>query len=149
MLSDSSSKKIIHFFQEDIDFELRSVQAIRQWLSTVLDEENNKGKRLHYIFCSDAYLLQLNIQYLQHDTLTDIITFSDSREGQGLAGDIFISIERIRENAALYEVNFEEELRRVMVHGLLHLLGYKDKTKAEKKRMREKEDYYLAKYSLQ
>ena len=98
---------------------------------------------LSFIFCSDAYILDVNMKYLQHDYFTDIITF-DYREGQVLSGDLFISIDTVRANAEEYGVEFEDELNRVMVHGLLHLMGYDDHTEDQKKQMRQKEDYYLA-----
>ena len=106
-----------------------------------------EGYAAHYIqfvFCSDVYLLELNQQYLHHDTLTDIITF-DYREGKKISGDIFISIDRVRENAGKFNVLFKEELHRVMIHGILHLCGYKDKDKKSKMLMTEKEDFYLRK----
>jgi len=101
-------------------------------------------KELNYIFCSDAYLLQINQQYLNHDTYTDIITFDNSETEKVITGDIFISIERIRENAAKYNITEADELHRVIIHGALHLLGYKDKTAVTKQKMTEKEDFYLS-----
>ena len=98
---------------------------------------------LSIVFCSDNYILDMNIKYLQHDYFTDIITF-DYCEGEKISGDLFISVDSVRENALLYGATFEEELNRVMVHGVLHLIGYDDHTKAEQKTMREKENYYLS-----
>lgn len=133
----------ILFFEEDISFKPKNKAVIRQWLKDTIDSEGYRLKELNYIFCSDSYLLEINQQYLDHDTFTDIITFDNSEEEKTIVGDIFISVERIRENAALFKVTETRELHRVMVHGLLHLLGYKDKKPAEKKLMTEKEDLYL------
>jgi len=108
--------------------------------------EKQKVKQINYIFCSDEYLLQLNQSYLQHDTLTDIITFPFNPPGEPLVSDIYISVERVRENAGLYKSSFNRELHRVIFHGLLHLSGYKDKTKEQALLMRNKEEIYLNKY---
>ncbi|MEZ4886801.1 MAG: rRNA maturation RNase YbeY [Chitinophagales bacterium] len=115
----------------------------RQWLSDVITTEGYELLELNYIFCSDEHLHEMNMQYLQHDTLTDVITFDNSDEECHIEGDIFISVPRIEENAEKFGVRFLEELKRVMVHGLLHLIGYGDKTESEQSVMREKEDYYL------
>ena len=133
----------IAFFEEGIIFKLKNKIAVRQWINNTVKAEGFKLKELNYIFCSDAYLLQLNQQYLDHDTYTDIITFDNSTEDKVIMGDIFISIDRIRENAAGFSITETEELHRVMVHGVLHLLGYKDKSAAAKKKMTKKEDFYL------
>lgn len=134
----------ISFFTEDTNYKLKEKGQIRQWLTTVAKKEGAEISELNYIFCSDNYLLDLNKKYLDHDTLTDIITFSYSEEIEGsVKGDIFISIDRVRENAKTFKVKQEQELHRVMVHGLLHLLGYKDKTKQDKLLMTSKEDHYL------
>jgi len=137
----------INFFSEDIKYVLRDKVAVRKWL---MDAALNEGciiGEVSIIFCSDAYLLEQNKRYLKHSTLTDIITF-DSSDGKNLSGDIFISIERVCENAIKYKVPKNQELRRVMIHGLLHLCGYKDKTASERKKMRRKEDEYLLKTTL-
>jgi probable rRNA maturation factor len=134
----------IYFFCEDISFRLPLVKKIRDWLNSIVEREKGTLVALNYIFCSDAFLLRLNVEYLGHDTLTDVITFDNTDELEGIQGDIYISIERIRENAAKYRVPFEAELHRVMVHGLLHLLGYGDKTVLQKKMMRKKELTYLS-----
>jgi probable rRNA maturation factor len=135
----------IQFFEEDITYKLKNKTLVRQWLTDTIIAEGYKLKELTYVFCSDAYLLQINQQYLDHDTYTDIITFDNSEEDGIIVGDIFISIERIRENALKFEVPESTELHRVMVHGALHLLGYKDKGDAHKKKMTQKEDFYLSK----
>lgn len=135
----------IHLFEEDITLKIKNKLALKKWLKSTIETEKQKLGVLNYIFCSDAYLLEMNLSYLNHDTLTDIITF-DNAEVKGLIeGDIFISIDRVKENSIKFEVPFEDELHRVMVHGALHLLGYKDKKKEEKEKMREKENYYLKK----
>ena len=134
----------ITFFEEGISYKLKNKTAVRKWLTDTIVAEGFKLNELNYIFCSDEYLLQINQQYLDHDTYTDIITFDNSEEEGIIVGDIFISIERIKENAAKFSVTEAQELHRVMVHGVLHLLGYKDKSATDKKKMTLKEDHYLA-----
>lgn len=131
-------KKILFYTQEDFVFRLRDKNKIRNWLEECATQEDKSIEQIIYIFCDDEYLLQINQKYLSHNTYTDIITF-DYTIGDNLNGEIYISVERVRENAKTFKVSFREELLRVMVHGLLHLSGYKDKTKQEKKQMREKE----------
>lgn len=138
-----SQKGEIYFFSEQIDFVLTKEKKAMQWLNTIAEQANYKINGLNYIFCNDAYLHQINVEYLDHDTYTDIITFDNSEEEQLIEGDIFISIERTRENAANYEVAPEAELNRVMAHGLLHLIGFGDKTDAEKIEMRVQENKAL------
>ncbi|MDB5003678.1 MAG: ybeY [Mucilaginibacter sp.] len=138
----------IHFFEEDITYKLKNKLKVRQWITDTIIAEGFKLQELTYIFCSDAYLLQINQQYLDHDTYTDIITFDNSEYEGEITGDIFISIPRIQENAALFKVSETDELHRVIIHGALHLLGYKDKTPLDNKNMTQKEDQYLAKRSF-
>ena len=138
----------ISFFEEDISFKLKNKIQVRQWIKDTIAAEGFKLSGLTFIFCSDAYLLQINQQYLNHDTYTDIVTFDNSEVEGVIVGDIFISIERIRENAAKFEVTEITELHRVIIHGVLHLLGYKDKTAPHKQKMTEKEDLYLSKRSF-
>ena len=126
-------------YNYEIDFKLDNEIKISKWLSDVIKSENKKEGELNYIFCDDAYMLEINNQYLKHDTLTDIISF-DYSVGNELHGDIFISIERVKDNAFDFKVLFVEELLRVMAHGVLHYCDYKDKSIAEKKIMRLKED---------
>jgi len=131
-----------------IDFQFINSKKINlknniQWFKKIILSENKKMGDIVFIFCDDAYLLEKNIQFLQHNTLTDVITFDYSNKNQ-ISGDIFISTERVRENAKIFNVSFLEELDRVMAHGLLHLLGYKDKQKKDAKIIREKEDFYLS-----
>jgi len=135
----------IRFFEEDITYNLKNKTAVRQWITETIQAEGYKLKELSYIFCSDSYLLQINQQYLNHDTFTDIVTFDNSDIDKVIMGDIFISIDRIRENALKFSSNETDELHRVIIHGALHLLGYKDKTPASKQKMTEKEDFYLNK----
>ena len=124
---------------------LSNSNQISVWLNNVIKEEGKQTGKLVYVFCKDNYLLEKNIQFLNHNTLTDVITF-DYCEGQIINGDILISTERVNENSKTYKVNYLTELHRVMVHGLLHLLGYKDKNEKDTKTMREKENYYLNKF---
>ena len=138
----------IQFFEEDITYTLKQKTAVRQWVTDTIIAEGYKLKELTYIFCSDSYLLQINQQYLNHDTYTDIITFDNSDIAKTIIGDIFISIDRIRENALKFSHTEADELHRVIIHGALHLLGYKDKSPADKKKMTLKEDFYLNKRSF-
>ena len=138
----------IHFHIEPpLTYPLRHRQALKAWLKAVVNAELEGSKQLgtlNYILCTDDYLHQLNVSYLQHDTLTDIITFDTSEDEHRIAGDLFISVERVKDNAADFGVPTETELRRVMVHGLLHLLGYTDETDEQEQTMRAKEDAYLS-----
>lgn len=144
----SSSPKSILFFLEDVSFSLQKRTLIRTWLNRVAKKENKKITALNYVFCSDEYLLSMNKEHLQHDTYTDIITFGYSpKKSPEITGDIFISIDRVKENAKTYKTTFQNELRRVMSHGLLHLCGYKDKTSADKQTMRTKEEEALSIYN--
>lgn len=132
----------IEFSSESVDFELVNSIVVENWLKESLLRENKRLQRLSFIFCSDEYLNKLNVDYLQHDTYTDVITFPYS-EGDDVAGDIFISIERVKENALTFTSTFEKELYRVMIHGVLHLCGYGDKTEEGKVEMRNKENTYI------
>jgi rRNA maturation RNase YbeY len=132
----------ITFHSEDVDFHLVNEKQIIKWLQNTIKNEGRTVSELSYIFCSDDYLHKMNLEYLNHDTYTDIITF-DYTEGSVVGGDIFISIDRVKENALKFKTEFVNELSRVIVHGVLHLVGYKDKTTKEKGLMRSKEDFYL------
>jgi len=138
----------IQFFEEDITYKLKNKTQVRQWITDTILTEGYKLKELTYIFCSDAYLLQINQQYLDHDTYTDIVTFDNSEVEGLIIGDIFISIDRIKENAAKFDVTEATELHRVIIHGVLHLLGYKDKSATDKNKMTQKEDFYLSRRSF-
>ncbi len=133
----------IKFFSEDIPFILKNKNNIRTWLNNVVNSHGAKIKEINYIFCSDEYLKQVNIEYLDHHYYTDIITFDNSEEPTIIEGDIFISIDRVKENSSEFSKNFEEELHRVMVHGVLHLLGFMDKKDEDNIKMREQEDISL------
>ena len=130
-------------FNYETEFELTTKTKIASWISKSIVNESFKEGDINYIFCNDDYLLNINIKHLKHNELTDIISYDYSLE-KILSGDIFISIDRVRENALKYEVNFDDELQRVIIHGILHFCGYKDKTKEDKRLMRKKEDYYLS-----
>ncbi len=133
----------IHFYTEEIKFQLKSILLIKKWLKQVAEAEKRRLKSLIYVFCTDEYLLKINQDYLQHDTYTDIITFDQSENDSLVEGEIYISIERVRDNAIELNIDFEAELRRVLVHGLLHLLGHNDLSDAEEMQMRLTEDHYL------
>lgn len=138
----------VHFFSEDIDFKLPEKLRRKRWLKELAAEAGFRIKELNYVFCSDEYLYQMNVDYLNHDTYTDIITFDNSEKAKELEGDIFISVDRVRENAKSVEVEEELELTRVLAHGLLHLMGYKDKAKEEASLMRLKEEEAIELYRL-
>ena len=133
---------MIRYFNEDIKFELKHKLFNNNWLKTVAGSEMKRLGDINIIFCSDPYILEVNLKYLQHDYFTDIITF-DYCEGDKLSGDLFISIDSVRENSVFYGTEFEDELNRVMVHGLLHLIGYDDHSESDIAQMRAKENYYL------
>ena len=133
---------MIRYFCEDIRFTYKNKLANNRWLKMVAGSEIRKIGDINIIFCSDNYILDVNMKYLQHDYFTDIITF-DYCEGKVLSGDLFISVDSVRENSIEFGTDFEEELHRVIVHGVLHLIGYDDHTEEDKKVMRQKENYYL------
>ncbi|TAE42232.1 MAG: rRNA maturation RNase YbeY [Sphingobacteriales bacterium] len=133
----------IFFYQQEVSYTLKHKNKLRQWINQTILHEKHQLESLNFIFCSDNYLLTLNRQYLHHNTYTDIITFDNSETSGLIIGDIFISIDRIKENAKTFNSSFTNELHRVMIHGTLHLLGYKDKSAKAKKLMTQKEDEYL------
>ncbi len=133
---------MINYFIETL-FEFKQQNEITAWILLAIEKESFVLGEINYIFCDDDYLLEKNIKYLKHNTLTDIISF-DYTEDDTISGDIFISVERININAEELSIAFLDELHRVMVHGVLHYCGYKDKTRSEKEEMRSKEDYYLS-----
>ncbi|MGN6647248.1 MAG: rRNA maturation RNase YbeY [Cytophaga sp.] len=134
----------IKFFTEDTSYQLRQRSEIRTWLKSIAKKEKYSILELNYIFCSDEYLLQMNRDFLDHDYYTDIITFDNSEIPGKIEGDIFISIDRVKDNAQQQKTSLKDELHRVLVHGLLHLTGYKDKTSKEQEIMRKKEDSSLS-----
>ena len=149
----------IHFHTEDVAFTLRDKTLLRNWITTTLQKEKKEPGDINFIFCSDDHLLEINRSYLDHDTLTDIITFDYSvgtgeivkgaKRLQATSGDIFISIDRVKENAEKFGTGFLNELHRVMIHGILHLAGYKDKSRKDKELMTQKEDFYLNLFNRQ
>ncbi|MBT8189620.1 MAG: rRNA maturation RNase YbeY [Saprospiraceae bacterium] len=134
-------KEVIAFYCEDVDFSLEDKDNLREWLLEVVRTENKTISSLDYIFCSDQHLLEINKKYLDHDYYTDIITFPLNTDP--IESNVFISIDRVKENAQLYNQSFIDELHRVIVHGLLHMIGYNDKTQEDEFQMREKENSYL------
>lgn len=135
-------------FNYENEFTLENEEAIAKWLSDVIVSENKKEGEINYIFCDDEYLHKINLEYLNHDTLTDIISF-DYTVGNELHGDVFVSVERVQDNANDFNVPFEVELRRVLVHGILHYCGYKDKGEKEELMMRAKEDEKLVMFHVE
>ncbi|RDV14394.1 rRNA maturation RNase YbeY [Pontibacter diazotrophicus] len=134
----------IEFFSEDIDFELKNPDQVSEWIATVIEQHGQELSSLTYVFCSDDYLHQINVEYLDHDTLTDIITFNNADEEGIIEGDIFISVDRVRDNSVELGISFDDELHRVIIHGVLHLLGFRDKTEEEEGLMRKQEDSSLS-----
>jgi probable rRNA maturation factor len=137
---------MLKFFPEEIDFKVPQTLRTKKWIKDIAHSEGYKIGDLNYVFCSDDYLLEINRQYLNHDYYTDIITFDNSDEEGKLEGDIYVSVDRVRDNAVSLEVAFEVELRRVLIHGLLHLIGFQDADDELKKQMRSKEDECLLLY---
>lgn len=135
-------------FNYETDFRLDTEDAFSTWISAVIASEGKNEGEINYIFCDDDYLHKINVEHLGHDTLTDIISF-DYTVGNELNGDIFVSIERVKENAIDFEVSFEEELKRVLVHGILHYCGYKDKSQTDEILMRKKEDEKIAMFHVE
>jgi probable rRNA maturation factor len=134
----------VNFFTEDIDFKVAHPRKTSTWIKKVVEKEKAALATVNFIFCSDHYLSGLNSKHLKHNTLTDIITFDYSTSRKGIEGDIFISIERVRENSIKFKKTFDEELHRVLIHGVLHLLGYDDKTPKAKASIHKKEDVCLS-----
>jgi rRNA maturation RNase YbeY len=134
----------IYFFNEDVNYRVRDIRKVRNWIKAVIDNEGGQLENINFILTSDRFLHQLNIDYLQHDTLTDIITFDYNEGIMPIISDIYISIDRCKENAGELKQSTRNELHRLFVHGVLHLLGYKDKSNADKQEMTAKEDYYLS-----
>ena len=134
----------INYFSQDISFTFSNRRKVSAWIKKAIRTEGKVLTELNFIFCSDEYLLKINTKFLNHKTYTDIITFDNSDRGAEIAGDIFISVERVKENALKLKIPFSDELHRVVIHGVLHLIGYSDKTARQKKEMRKKEDAYLS-----
>lgn len=138
----------VQFFNNDLKFILPEKKRIKQYLCILFTTEGVALKKLDYIFCTDEYLLGINIEFLHHSTYTDVITFPLSAPGEAIEGEIYISVDRVKENAFLFKKTFHEELLRVIFHGALHLCGYKDKSKSQIKIMRDKENYYLSGFNM-
>ncbi len=134
----------IYFFSEEISFKPSKIKLIKSWLNDLVISEGHSIENINYIFCNDEYLHRINVEYLSHDTLTDIITFQYNEKGESISSDVYVSIEMTKLNARENRVGFNNELHRLLAHGALHLCGYKDKSKAHKKQMTQKEDYYLS-----
>jgi probable rRNA maturation factor len=134
----------INFFSQKPRFKLSNPKKVTTWIKNTIKKEGKTLISLNYIFCTDDYLHDMNVQFLKHTTLTDIITFNYNPSKTEIEGEIYISIDRVRDNAKTFETDFETELNRVIIHGVLHLIGYNDKTKPQKAIMREKEDTYLS-----
>ncbi len=137
------SRERVQFYSEEIDFELENEEAIIDWILKGIKDEGSSLKRVTYVFCSDEYLYEVNMKYLNHNTYTDIITFPMNYNP--IESDIFISIDRIKDNAKELNVSFKDELHRVIIHGVLHLIGYDDKTNEAQLLMTQKENEFLAK----
>ncbi|RZJ78683.1 MAG: rRNA maturation RNase YbeY [Flavobacterium sp.] len=137
----------INFFTEDINYTLKGKTSLKKWIKETIESEGYVLNELNFIFCSDEYLLRVNQDFLQHDYYTDVITFDNSEELKTILGDIFISIDRVKDNAKQNKATTHDELCRIIIHGTLHLLGYRDKTKKAKIEMTKKEDFYLERRS--
>jgi rRNA maturation RNase YbeY len=134
-------------FNFETDFELKNQSKVQKWIAETIISEGFELGEIVYVFCDDEFLLKLNIEFLDHDTLTDILSF-DYGVGKQINGEIYISIERVAENSKDFNTKFDDELHRVMIHGILHFCGYKDKSDSEEKSMRKKEDESLEKFAL-
>jgi rRNA maturation RNase YbeY len=144
----AAQKLPVHFHFADLRFLFPKRTEAKEIILELIDKEGKEVQEINYIFCTDTYLLQLNKSFLKHDTLTDIITFHYHAKDAPVHSDIYISVERVKENAGLFGVHFLHELYRVLFHGALHLCGYKDKTKKDKQAMRSKEDFYLEHFNV-
>jgi rRNA maturation RNase YbeY len=134
----------ILFFSENIDFKLKDKAILRNWLLKSISNEGKKVENINFIFCNDDYLLEINKKYLNRNTLTDVITFDYSEQEEVISGEIYISYQRIVDNATKYNQTLDNEIYRVMIHGILHLIGYDDNTENQKEIMAQKEDYCLS-----
>lgn len=141
-----ASKSKVCFFFQDVKISLANRTVLKKYIGSIFKKESKQLESLNYIFCSDKAMLELNRNYLKHDFYTDVITF-DLSDSAAVRAEIYISIDRVRENSIKMGVSFRSELHRVIFHGLLHLCGYNDKSKTEKKKISEKEDFYLKRYS--
>ena len=136
--------RVIYFYSEEINFIPQHKTNLRKWIQNAIEDKQKKALRINYIFTTDAFLININKKFLNHNTYTDIITFDQSLNKDLIEADIFISVERVKENSRKFKIPFKDELHRVMIHGVLHLIGYNDKTETQKKEMRKIENHYLA-----
>lgn len=134
----------VHFFVEEVHFKVPNPRKTSSWIKEAIASENKELGELNFIFCSDEYLHKINHRYLNHNSFTDIITFDNSDRKGTIEGDIFISIDRVKENSIAFQTGFAQELNRVIIHGVLHLIGYSDKSAGQRSKMRNKEDAYLS-----
>ncbi len=144
-----STEDLIQYHTEAIDFNLPNSDQLTNWIKTTIKTEKNELSTLNFIFCNDTYLHTINVDYLNHDTFTDVITFPYTKADEPIQGDIYISLDRIKENATKFGVPFLKELKRVMIHGVLHLCGYGDKSEKEAAIMRAKENFYLERLDVE
>lgn len=136
------AKAVINFVSLIPDYSIKNKSSLKKWILSSINKEKKEAGEIAIVFCSDEYLLDINRKYLKHNYLTDIITFQNN-DNQLISGDLMISIDRVAENAGKLKIDFKDELHRVIIHGILHLCGYKDKSPTHKKQMTSKEDYYL------
>lgn len=133
---------MVHFFNEDVSYVLKDKMKLKNWVKIIIEQHQKSLGEVNFVFCSDEYLHKMNVEYLQHDTLTDIITF-DYCDGNIVSGDLFISIDRVKDNASDLKIKLTDELHRVMIHGVLHLIGFKDKSQQDAATMRSQEEKSL------
>ena len=133
---------MVHFFNEDVSYVLKDKMKLKNWVKIIIEQHQKSLGEVNFVFCSDEYLHEMNVEYLQHDTLTDIITF-DYCDGNTVSGDLFISIDRVKDNASDLKIKLTDELHRVMIHGVLHLIGFKDKSQQDAATMRSQEEKSL------
>lgn len=133
---------MVHFFNEDVSYVLKDKMKLKNWVKIMIEQHQKSLGEVNFVFCSDEYLHEMNVEYLQHDTLTDIITF-DYCDGNTVSGDLFISIDRVKDNASDLKIKLTDELHRVMIHGVLHLIGFKDKSQQDAATMRSQEEKSL------
>ena len=138
----------INFFSEKIRFKLSNPKKTASWIRSVIKKEKCTLHSLNYVFCSDEYLKEINLQFLGHNTYTDIVTFNYNPSKGEIEGEIYISVDRVQDNSKTFKSDFQAEIHRVIIHGVLHLIGFNDKSKREKALMREKEDTYLSLLNL-
>jgi probable rRNA maturation factor len=136
---------MISFFEEEISFKLKDKRKLKTWITEICQEYNKKVGNINYIFCDDEYLLKINNDYLKHDYYTDIVTFDQSEKKDAVDGELYISLDRVADNAKTLAITFEKELHRVIIHGILHLLGHGDKTDKDEAKMRQIENKFLKK----